>query len=101
MAALILALVLATGRASWYDGHPGEAAAGPALRGPGWRGSTVLVLALPFRIFSPRFVFVRLTDFCGCYRGTSSERAIDLDREDFARLADPSRGLVRVAIFGP
>lgn len=93
-AALLLALV-----ASWYAYHPGQAAAGPGLRHPGWRGETVLVCKAPFRVLSFRCVVVRLTDWCQCFAGTPRERIIDLDRRDFARLADPSRGLVNVVVF--
>ena len=77
------------GTASWYRWHPGEAAAGPALRralGPGWRGMRVTVCA-------GRCVVVRLTDWCAC-----RDRVIDLDVRAFARLAAPSRGLVSVSV---
>jgi rare lipoprotein A (peptidoglycan hydrolase) len=39
-------------------------------------------------------VRVELTDWCGCPNG----RVIDLARTAFARLAPPSRGLVRVVV---
>lgn len=84
-----------TGTASWYAYRPGHAAAGPALRrmlGPGWRGKTVTVRA------NGRSVRVRLTDWCQCYSGTAAERIIDLDVRAFSRLANPSRGLVRVEV---
>ena len=82
---------LVRGLASWYRWRPGEAAAGPALRaalGPSWRGTRVIVTA------GGLSVPVRLTDACQCY-GT---RLIDLDRDAFARLDDPSLGLVEVAV---
>lgn len=78
------------GVASWYRWHPGEAAAGPALRralGPNWRGMTVRVCG------KVSCTTVRLTDWCLCTR-----RVIDLDVRAFARLADPSRGLVMVSV---
>jgi hypothetical protein len=93
-AAFLLALV-----ASWYSWHPGQAAAGPALRHGDWRGSIVVVCRAPFSLLTFRCVMVRLTDWCQCYRGTTHERAVDLDRSDFARLAPTSRGTLRVAIF--
>ena len=79
-----------SGTASWYRWHPGEAAAGPALRralGRNWRGTVVTVTA------NGHSVRVRLTDFCQC-----PQRVIDLDVRAFARLAAPSRGLVRVSV---
>lgn len=79
------------GIASWYRYVAGQAAAGPRLRellGPGWRGSIVTVGGLA----------IRLTDWCQCYQGTATERLIDLDARDFARLAPLARGLVTVEI---
>ena len=86
------------GTASWYCGGgsactrgypPGTlaAAAGPALRVGDWRGRIVTVRA------NGRAVKVALVDWCACPR-----RVIDLYRAAFARLADPSRGLVRVSV---
>jgi hypothetical protein len=76
-----------TGVASWYRWRVGEAAAGPALRTGRWRGR-------PVRVCVPsRCITVVLTDWCVC-----PSRLIDLDRRSFARLADPSRGLVRVRV---
>lgn len=83
------------GRASWYAYVPGGAAAGPKLRaalGPNWRGKIVTVHA------NGRTVRVRLTDWCQCYRGTATERLIDLDIRAFARLSDPASGLVKVSV---
>jgi len=77
-----------TGISSWYSYFPGQAAAGPALRVGDWRGRVVTVKANGVDIS------VRLTDFCQCY-GT---RLIDLDRPDFARLGDPSLGLLNVEV---
>jgi hypothetical protein len=86
------------GTASWYcggrsactRGYPGGlyAAAGPALRVGDWRGRSVLVSA------AGRRVAVRLIDWCACPGG----RVLDLYRDAFSRLADPSRGLVRVRV---
>lgn len=104
MPAAILALVIASGQvgsvevggaATWYDYHEGQAAAGPTLRellGPGWRGSLVTVTGP-----DGDQVTVRLTDWCLC-TGGSQDRVIDLDRRDFARLADPSRGVITVTV---
>ena len=82
------------GTASWYSWHPGEAAAGPALRQllGDWRGHEVRVCA------AGRCVMVRLTDWCQCYRGTSHERVIDLSASVFARLEPLSRGLAHVTV---
>ena len=84
-----------TGTASWFAAPAGTAAAGPALRrllGKDWRGQRVRVTA------GDRSVVVALTDWCQCYRGEDRERIIDLSRSAFAALADPSRGVVRVAV---
>ena len=83
------------GIASWYAYVPGHAAAGPELRrmlGPSWRGTTVRVCA------GGRCVRVVLSDWCQCWKGTRSERLIDLDSRAFARLAPLPRGLVRVEV---
>jgi rare lipoprotein A (peptidoglycan hydrolase) len=80
-----------SGIASWYAWHAREAAAGPALRaflGPHWRGTFVAVCA-------KRCIWVRLTDFCQCY----GVRVIDLNRDDFAKLAPLSAGLIQVQII--
>ncbi len=77
-----------TGNATWYRYHQGQAAAGPGLRealGAHWRGQRVKVCA------KARCVTVRLTDWCLCPRG---HRVVDLDVRDFARLADPGRGVI-------
>jgi hypothetical protein len=79
------------GKATWYDYRPGHAAAGPALRralGKHWRGMTVVVRS------SGRQVTVKLTDWCACGHG----RVIHLDVRSFARLADPSRGVITVEV---
>jgi hypothetical protein len=85
------------GSASWYCGHgsrctrgyPGGlyAAAGPTLRTGDWRGRRVVVSVLG------RSVTVRLIDWCAC-----PQRTLDLYRDAFSRLADPSRGLIRVTV---
>ena len=99
MIALILAAVFLAaqplpleGTASWYATPGLTAAAGPALRTPGWRGSLVRVTA------GSRSVVVRLTDWCQCHRGTRRERVIDLSDAAFAELAPLSAGLVRVTV---
>ena len=87
-----------SGTASWYCGGgsactrgypPGTlaAAAGPALRVGDWRGRIVKVCS------GGRCVKVSLVDWCACPR-----RVIDLYRSAFSRLANPSRGLLRVSI---
>jgi hypothetical protein len=83
------------GRASWYAADGFVAAAGPALRralGRGWRGTLVRVSA------GGRSVTVRLSDWCQCYRGTSTERLLDLSNSAFAAIAPLSTGLVDVRI---
>lgn len=86
------------GRASWYcgagspctAGYPSGlyAAAGPALRVGLWRGRKVAVEA------QGRRVVVTLIDWCACPGG----RVIDLYRDSFSRLADPSVGVVEVTV---
>ena len=79
-----------TGTATWYRYHPGQAAAGRALRqalGPHWRGKWVSVTA------NGHTIRVRLTDSMG-----RTSRLIDLDPHDFARLAPPSVGVLRVTV---
>lgn len=83
---------LVSGTATWYHAPSAhDAAAGPGLRralGLGWRGADVRVCA------AGRCLTTRLTDWCACPGG----RVIDLDRRAFARLADPSRGVVAVTV---
>lgn len=86
---------LRVGAASWYGAAPSKAAAGPALRIGNWRNRIVLVCS------KSNCIRVRLTDWCQCYKGTSRERVIDLPRSDFAKLAHPSKGLVRVKVVWP
>ncbi len=79
-----------TGQATWYRYHPGQAAAGRALRlalGPRWRGKWVNVTA------NGRTIRVRLTDSMG-----RTSRLLDLDPHDFARLAPLSQGIVMVVV---
>jgi len=81
------------GIASWYDAR--IAAAGPALRrvlGRYWRGHAVRVCV------GSSCAATTLGDWCQCFKGTASERIIDLPRWLFARLADPVRGLIRVRV---
>jgi hypothetical protein len=86
------------GLATWYQYHEGQAAAGPTLRsllGPGWRGDTVTVSA------NGHHVTVRLTDWCACGDRNGKDTLIDLDDDDFAKLAPTSRGVIEVAVeFG-
>jgi len=79
------------GTATYYAYRTGQAAAGPALRaflGKNWRGTVVTVTA------NGRTVTARLTDWCLC----SSARVVDLDKRSFAKLADPSRGVIHVTV---
>jgi len=79
-----------SGTASWFASPRGVSAAGPALRtalGPGWRGRQVSVCA------GPACITVVLGDWCAC-----SRRVIDLDDNQFARLAPLSRGVVEVSV---
>jgi hypothetical protein len=79
------------GSATWFAAPRGTAAAGPALRaflGPHWRGTVVTVTA------NGHSVTARLTDWCLC----SSARVVDLDKRSFAKLADPSRGVIHVTV---
>lgn len=87
-----------SGVGSWYCGHGSActhgygpdclcAAAGPSLRVGDWRGRRVTVRS------GGGSVQVTLVDWCACPR-----RALDLYRTAFDRLADPSRGLVRVTV---
>jgi hypothetical protein len=90
------------GTASWYDWHPREAAAGPALRaalGPDWRGQVVTVCRIAETVAA--CAKVTLTDWCQCYRGEDRERIIDLDRATFALFAPPSAGIVTVTVAEP
>lgn len=77
------------GIATWYRYRPGEAAAGPRLRamlGPSWRGTRVRVCT-PSRCLS-----VVLTDFM------RADRLVDLNRDDFQKLAPLSRGVLTVEV---
>ena len=87
---------LLRGTASWYPAGSTDAAAGPALRamlGKGWRGATVRVCNAQRACTA-----VTLTDWCQCYRGTDTERLIDLPIDAFRALAPLSRGLVMVTV---
>lgn len=79
------------------------AAAGPALRaflGPEWRGSRVRACRSGWAGDGIQIcVEVVLDDWCECYRGTKTERVIDLGDDAFRQLAPLSRGLVGVEIF--
>lgn len=87
---------LVGGWASWFDVGPGlYGAAGPLLRealGPNWRGQLVEVEA------GNRSTTVRLTDWCACGLRHGKPTIIDLSRDAFAELADPSVGIVAVSI---
>lgn len=83
------------GYASWFDVGPGlYAAAGPLLREAlgDWRGQYVTVEG------DGASVTVRLSDWCACGSRHGLPTLIDLSRDAFAELADPSVGIVRVSI---
>ncbi len=83
------------GLATYYDGSPGHAAAGPTLRntlGSDWRGSAVRVCS------SRACVTTVLSDFCACGSRHGTDTLIDLDDADFAKLAPLSRGVVSVTV---
>jgi hypothetical protein len=91
--------VLVSGVATWYRWRVGQAAAGPGLRkalGKGWRGRVVWACPKGVRWSEKRCARVRLTDWCLCSKGN---RVVDLDRRSFAKLADPSRGILAVDIY--
>jgi len=45
-----------------------------------------------------RSVYVTLNDYCGCLKGTSDERLIDLSDEAFDDLAPLGTGKIRVTV---
>lgn len=84
------------GIASWFDARGDQGAV------PWWEPGQDPVRAEVCTLGGGRCVTVTITGWCGCLAGTERERAIDLSRGAFARLADPSVGLVRVrAEVGP
>lgn len=96
----LLALVLLTGQvgsamqsglATWYAGTEGHAAAGPDLRVGDWRGSTV-------RVCAESCITVTLSDWCACGDRNGQPTLLDLSRADFAKLGDPSRGVLAVTV---
>ena len=84
------------GYATWYDAPPGTAAAGPDLRAwlGDWRGRVVTVSV------GGRSVTVALTDACWCPARNGVSVLVDLSRTDFAKLAAPSIGVLRVRVSG-
>lgn len=88
---------MVTGGATWYTRAPGGAAAGPGLRralGARWRGRVVYVFTGSRCVLWVNCTRVRLDDWCACGGG----RLIDLSRADFAILAPPSVGVLRVRV---
>jgi hypothetical protein len=88
---------LIAGKATFYDYHEGQAAAGPKLRaalGRHWRGTKVRVCNGDVCIKDP----ITLTDWCQCYWKKPTERLIDLDDADFAKLASPRDGWFHVTV---
>ena len=88
---------LYTGRASWY-GARGDVAAVPWWR---FGMDPVWASVCTFGDGSARCVSVLISDFCQCYVGTDRERVVDLSRNAFAQLADPSVGVIRVQMEVP
>jgi expansin (peptidoglycan-binding protein) len=85
------------GVATWYDAGPGEyAAAGPALRVAGWRGSYVVVCAFPEG--RATCLTLPLVDWCACGDRNGLPTLLDLSADAFAQLAPLSQGLVRVTV---
>lgn len=84
------------GYASWLHGPAGRAHAPWGY----WR-----MPPTPVRVWlygnRERFVDVLVVGYCQCYVGTAQERLIDLARSDFALLADPAEGTVRVELVIP
>lgn len=100
----LLALILAFGQvgnpmlggvATWYDNPQGQghAAAGPALRSGDWRGSVVQVCNL-----DGDCLVAVLSDACWCGDRNGKDTLLDLAKSDFAKLADPSVGVVAVTV---
>lgn len=98
----LLALILAFGQvgnplyggvATYYPGSEGQAAAGPALRSGDWRGSVVQVCNL-----DGDCLVVTLSDWCACGDRNGKDTLLDLAKSDFAKLADPSVGVVAVTV---
>jgi hypothetical protein len=87
------------GLATWYaTSGPGEyAAAGPALRTAGWRGSHVVVTG--FLGGRSNSITVALTDWCQCLKGTDDERLIDVSPSIFLAICGPlSLGKCKVEV---
>lgn len=101
---VLLSLVLLIGQvgnpmlggvATWFDYPAGHAAAGPSLRaalGPGWRGDVVQVCA------DSGCVAVVVDGWCACGDRNGKDTLLDLAKSDFAKLADPSVGVVAVTV---
>lgn len=81
------------GVATWFRTPGLTGAAGPVLRDAlgDWRGEHVTVCA-------SRCVTVALIDWCACGERGGEPTLIDLSDGAFARLADPSRGVIDVTI---
>ncbi len=81
--------VLTVGKASWYKYKGGDFAASPDYP----KGSRVRVRNAD----NDKFVDVVINDF-GPDRGLFPDRAIDLDKVAFAKLASPGAGIINVEI---
>lgn len=91
---------VARGWATWYQRAPGGAAAGPVVRralggGNRWRGKYVSVCSVSN---GPRCIRVQLDDWCACGERGGSPTLLDLSKSDFARLAIPGRGVIKVTV---
>ena len=84
----------ALGYATWYaTGSPSWAAAGPELRHPGWRGSSVTVSGPAGR------VRITLGDWCACGKRHGVPTLIDLPPAAFQRVCGSlSLGVCRVTV---
>ncbi len=82
-----------SGWATWFDATPGTAAAGPDLRAwlGDWRGQTV-------KVCHRGCVLVVLTQVCACGDRSGIPTLVDLDRQSFAVLGDPSAGVISVTV---
>lgn len=79
------------GRASWW------ASFGPGIYAalPGYVAGTDVRIRV---CAGDRCVVSNVITGCQCHVGTPDERIVDLSRDAFARLADPSLGLVSVTV---
>jgi Lytic transglycolase len=88
-------IVFQDGRASWYDLEGRRGACGEPLTGMYAAHRSFACGSLLSVRRGDRYVFVRVKD-----RGPSdNRRRIDLSKDAFARLANPSTGVIKVRIY--